>query len=1777
MQIPGYRIDALMLQTARSALYRGRAENDLAVVIKTPAHNVPTMREIARYQWAFDQAREADQRAVVRHLDLVRFGASVALVTEDFGGASLASLLVPTGFSLGRLLDCALAVATALGRLHASGIVHKDIKPDNIIVRADGSDLRLIDLDISTNLRREIVATVSLDQIEGTLAYMSPEQCGRVASPVDDRSDLYSLGVTLFQLATGRLPFVYDDPAELVYAHVARLAPTLREIRPALPPILSDIVNRLLAKNPDDRYASARGLAHDLACCISDLRRTGTVRAFDIGQADVATVLRVPDRLYGREADRQRLLNAFEDTRHGQRTLATVSGVSGIGKTALVNDASRGMTQAGGRFCSGKFDQFGADLPYLGILAALSDLLRQELAMPQAKLEVLRTALRQALGIHARLLTHVLPDLLTLIGPQPEVETVEPRDAERRLHLLVGQFIAVLATPGRPLVMFLDDLQWADLSSLQLLEALAADTGLAHLIIVAGYRSNEAGIGHPLHNTLDAWRSAASVSVDICLNPLQAADLEQLLADTLHVSPMDVQSLGAYINTVADGNPFVVQEYLRTLQTRGFFQFDEDRRAWAWDVARLPEFLLPDNVGALIADRLEGLPVHCLDLLDTASCVGSEFDLHTLASVHEISQSAAATGLSAAVRKGILLPLDAHYKTFESLDHWAVPALTLNELGTARYRFQHDKVRQTVHERLDAQRLAQRHLQIGRLLVQNLPAQELAHRVVEVFSHIVSGIALVHDEGERRHLLRIGLAAGRSAQHSLAFAGARRMLAAAAQLMAPSVWRDDYDTAFGIHMALAECAHALMLGDELETATALVIEHAQTVEHRSQAYGLRIRRRTVQNQYVEAVDIAVDVAASLGVVLPRKPHLAHVLWAVVQTLWAQGRRDPRDFDQLPEATDPAIRAVMPLLSEAASAAYFAEPNLLPLIGMAGTRLSLKYGVTPQSSNIFVVWALVLCGVLGRIENGYRFGELALKLGRRYGGLHESQARFVVDAFVAHWKDPLPDVTRKLYFNWASNRNNGDKESATYCAGVLHYTYFFAGGALDLHERYADSIRYLADGEETHVKDCHMAWVELFAALRKPQMPAELDGEWFQYTRQLPKFLQSNHTVQIAISSMAAAMLDHLAGRYERAEERFALAASHEDGIVGQVLVPGLAFFRALNAYRRLASGSADKRALKLARRLRRRLERWAVHAPSNLAHRVSLLAAEDAAVRGHSADAVLLLHRAYEQAAGGGILYQALAQQRLAGLLETQGVHQLSGAASLRASELFRGWGSPWLASANAAPAARHHRTTDSGASVASGVGALISSQFQSADLNSLLSAVASISREMDETILLERLMPALMQVAGADRSLLLLIDAAGKTWIEAEANLAQTINQRNRLEDFHTLSRSVVDRALRSPDSIIIHDASKDKMLENEPYARENSVAAILCVSIAVRGRTIGLLYLENHVTRNAFTTGRVQLTQALGVQTATAIENARLYNSTLAALDAQTVLTEANRRFVPGGFLTSFGRTSIVDVNLNEAFEREMNVLFVDLRGFSKLSAKLGPRGTIGLINRYLSHVQPGIAAHGGFVGQYYGDGILALFPNEPDDALRGAIAMCRGLEAYNRERGPDFPALRFGMGLHSGPVILGTIGDPDHFQCSVVGDSVNLASRMESLTKHFSAQLVLDAATRSRVVASDQFLLRPLGSAMLDGHAAARQVYECVACYPQALQDKIMANQAAYVEALAAYRAGAWNQALERFEFCLERCEQDRVVHSFAQRCRDRSLSGMAWDGIERPAKN
>lgn len=1772
MQVPGYRIESLIHQTARSSIYRAVAADGMRVVIKTPTSDNPTPRELAGFQWAYDLACEADERAIVRHIELRRVGASVALIMQDAGGVALAKLVAGQRLALPRWLDLCGAIATALGRLHETGIVHRDVNPHNLLLMEATSEVRLIDLGLAIRLRRMALGTQSAQQIEGTLAYMSPEQCGRIDAPVDQRSDLYSLGVTLFELACGRRPFEYAAASEMAHAHVARPAPSLRSLREDFPQVVSDMVAHLLAKNADARYASAQSLAHDLAHCAAELRRSGAVRAFVIGQVDASSSFRIASRLYGRESEQRQMREALASAALGHRVLVTVGGISGIGKTALVNDLQRHVAATQGVCCSGKFDQFQTE-PYLGLLKALRGLLRLQLAEPEAQLAPRRLALQAALGIHGQILTRVLPELHAIVGDQPPATEVPPRDAERRLHLLVGRVLAVFATPQQPLVMFIDDLQWADPPSLQLIEALAADPQLAHLLLVVGLRSNEVGPGHPVHASLASVASAVQVTLPLALGPLQAGDVRQLLADTLRAEPGDVQALAQQIHGVAAGNPFFVGEFLHALRERGFFRHDPARNAWTWDLARLPDYALPDNVAALVTQRLGELPATCLDLLDTASCVGSEFDLRTLARVHEVEQSAAAAALAPAIRCGVIVPLDAHYKVFESLREWPLTAASAAELGTAHYRFQHDRVRQTVHERLDDERRSQRHLLIGRLLVKNLSEEELEQRLVEVFGHIAFGAHQLDDAAERAQLARLGLRAGVRAHAGLAFDTARRLLQTASSLLAPAAWRDDYDTAYGIHLAQAHCAFALTRIEEFEASSALVIEHGRTALERADIHGLRLRVRHTQNRFALAVDIAVKEAASLGTVLPRKPRLPHVLWGVVQTLALQRGRDPRDFNQLGAATDPKIHATVSLLTSASNPAYFAEPNLLPLIGMACTRLSIQHGMSPQSAYGFAVWALVLCGVLGHIENGYRFGTLALEVGKRYGGADEARARFVVDAFVRHWKEPLPDVARLLHTDWAYNRDSGDSQNATYCAGVLLYTHFLAGGSLDAQERYADSIAYLVGCELLDAKHSFLAWVELFAALRSPALPDALEGTWFSMADRMPEFEGVSNFVQIAISALAAGILDHLAGRLNQAEARFATAARYEENILGQVLVPGLAFFRALNAYRRVADGLADKSVLKMARKQRGRIKVWAKFAPFNLDHRLGLLDAEEALARGQVAQAILLLHRVVQQAAAGALFYQALAWQRLASVLHAQGAQHSGAQAAAAASACFMQWGSPALAASVPGWVPARDASTRT-ASTRSGSGD--TGHLGGTDLQHVFNAMAAIASETDEQALLARLMPALMQAAGADRALLLLEDAQGTLGIEAEASLEGTTCDRTALDGYARVSRRAVDLALRASEPVLIDDAADAPLLANESHAREAGVASILALAIALQGRTIGVLYLENHLARNAFAAQRVEVTQALAAQVGIALDNARLHARVQNALTAQTALANANRRFVPEQFLSGLGFNSIAEVNLNEAIEREMNVLFVDLRGFTQLSLRLGARGTVAMINRYLSHVQPGIAAHGGFVGQYYGDGVLALFPGDSDSALRGAVAMCRGLEGYNRSRGDEFPELHFGMGLHSGPLTLGTIGDPDHFQCCVVGDSVNLASRMEGLTKHFCATLVVSEATARQVRAREEFGLRALGCVEVAGRGQPLDVFECVGCYPESVQLQIASTSAAYARALAAYRVGAWADALDAFDACAAACASDAVVRAFARRCRERAGQAFLWDGVERPLK-
>ena len=894
-------------------------------------------------------------------------------------------------------------------------------------------------------------------------------------------------------------------------------------------------------------------------------------------------------------------------------------------------------------------------------------------------------------------------------------------------------------------------------------------------------------------------------------------------------------------------------------------------------------------------------------------------------------------------------------------------------------------------------------------------------------------------------------------------------------------------------------------------------------------------------------------------------------------------RDPLRYADLPEATEVDVRSAIGILSSSAPAAYFAEPNLLPLIGMWCTRLSTRHGMAPQSPYGIAVWALVLCGALGRIELGYRFGQLALEVGRRFPGLEQGRGQFVFDVFVAHWKEPLREVTPRLLRDWGFSLENGDEETATYCAGVGLYNAFLSGESLDTaRERAAEPIRQVAACAQEHSKYGFLAWATLYDVLRGEELPDRLRGPLFDIDDRLPWFIETRNGVQIALSSIAAGIFQYLAGRHERAHQHLERANDHVESVIAQVVVPGLAYYRALAALglARETTGGRRRSLIRIARKEARRLARWSAHAPVNLEHRVDLVEAELERQSGRTGVALLVLHRAIELAAEYGALGdEAIACERLSELhaeLENRDHARFYRA---RAGELFARWGARAKAAALASDEpvnlgleirSRSHPTSHASHESES-------TSLQELDVASLMKAVRTISGEIDLDRLLDRTMEIVLENAGADRGLLIL-DRSG-TWmveIEGESGTEGGMGRPSvPLGEYPDVARSIAEFALRTGEVVLVDDAPRSELYGRDPHVVRTHPRAVLCGPIVLQGRPIGLVYLENHVTGGAFTSDRLRLVEALAAQAAISIENARLYDRVQRALETQTELTRAQSRFVPREFLSGLGRDSIADVAPGDASHGDLGVLFADIRGFTALSERMTPEEAIRLINRYLHHLRPAIARHHGFVDHFSGDGIMALFPGSPDDGVRAGVAMIDALGDFNRERTEaGEPPLRIGIGFAAGPMTLGTIGDLERLQCSVIGDTVNLASRLEGLTKQFGVNLIVHAATRERLDDPRAYGLRPLGPVRVVGRDEPVKLFEVVDAADPDRRTRLRALLPVFGEGLGLYLDRRFAEARVRFESCLEELPDDLPSRRFVERSLRYEREGVddRWDGVE-----
>ncbi|GGA09430.1 AAA family ATPase [Okeania sp. KiyG1] len=715
LTLPGYSNLQTLYQGNNNILYRALRQSDSTrVVLKTQTSEYPAPEEIARIRHEYNILKNLNFEGIVKSIDLIHQEYRLILVLEYFNSLSLKQYITDSSIAIFQFLNIAIQLSETLDKIHQQQIIHKDIKPHNILIQTTTQKTKIIDFSIATRLETETQSIINPNYIEGTLAYISPEQTGRMNRCIDYRSDFYSLGVTFYQMLTKQLPFHSNDPMEIIHSHIAKTPIPPHQINPEIPIAISLIVMKMLSKNAEDRYQSALGLKADLEYCLSKLQTINRIQAFTPGKKDKKGQFNIPQKLYGRTKEVNLLLEAFgrvskdgnnkdgNNINQCNKEIILVTGYSGIGKTKVVNEVHKPIVKARGYFVGGKFDQLKRDIPYAAISQAFQQLIRQLLTETTLKVTEWKQKLLTALGENSQIIIDIIPELELIIGKQEKAAQLGATESQNRFNQLFGKFVRVFAQPEHPLVLFLDDLQWADLASLNLIEQLMTDSETQHLLLIGAYRDNEVSPVHPTIQTIEKIQKTSTTVNKIILEPLKINHLRQLVAETLSEEATTTNErliqLSDLLYSKTQGNPFFLTQLLKTLYTEKLLTFDFTVGSWIWDIEQIQSFGIADlGVVELVARNIEKLSTTTQKLLKLAACIGNKFSLDVLAVVNEKSATQTAQDLWNALQAGLILPLTQDYKIpllFSENDN---AEELLFDKSKVSYRFLHDRVQQAAY------------------------------------------------------------------------------------------------------------------------------------------------------------------------------------------------------------------------------------------------------------------------------------------------------------------------------------------------------------------------------------------------------------------------------------------------------------------------------------------------------------------------------------------------------------------------------------------------------------------------------------------------------------------------------------------------------------------------------------------------------------------------------------------------------------------------------------------------------------------------------------------------------------------------------------------------------------------------------------------------------------------------------------------------------------------------------------------------------------------------
>ncbi|MER8447646.1 AAA family ATPase [Mesorhizobium sp. M1066] len=1456
-ELSGYVFSAL--RKGEFTLYRGSGDGLDPILLVAPIGEHPARESVKRLEHEHDLKSELNADWAVRPVDLSRHDGRMALVLEDPGGEPLDQLLGQP-MDMTQFLRIAIPLAAAIGQVHIRGLIHKNLKPANILVDVASDGVWLTGFGIASRLPRERQAPAPPEIIAGTLAYMAPEQTGRMNRSIDARSDLYSLGITFYEMLTGTLPFTAADPMEWVHCHIARQPVPPEERVAGIPRPLAAIVMKLLTKTAEDRYQTAAGVEADLRHCLAEWQAHSRIEPFSLAAHDVPDRLVIPEKLYGREAEINTLLAAFDRVvTQGKTEFVLVSGYAGIGKSSIINELHKVLVLPRGLFAAGKFDQYKRDIPYATLAQAFQSLVRQLLSTDDAELSRWRNAMLDALGPNGQLMINLIPELALIIGEQPPVPDLPPQDRQTRFQLVFRRLLGVFARPEHPLALFLDDLQWLDAATLSLLDHLITHSEVRHLLLIGAYRDNEVGPSHPLMPTLEMVGKSGAMVRKIALSPLMPDDIGRLIADSLHCEREIVQPLAQLVQEKTDGNPFFAVQFFTALAEEGLLTFDHGAGAWNWDMPRIRAKGFTDNVAELMAEKIGRLPPATREALGQLACLGNVAEIATLALVHGESVQKVHEGLWEAVRAGLVF-----------------------RLGDG-YAFLHDRVQEAAYTLIPESERADTHLRIGRSLASRIAPDAIEDVIFDVVNHLNRGAEMIAAQAERDRVAELNLMAGKRAQNASAYASALKYFIAGAALVTEDCWERRYDLAFALELRRAECE--FLIGDlaaaearlsALSRRTVNLVDEAAVTCLRMDLYFLLVRPD-------RAVDVCLEYLRRVGIEWSPHPNDEEVRQEY-ERIWRRlGSRAIEDLIDLPLMCDPETRATMDVFTKLMPPAFMSDENLACLMTTRMVNLSLEQGNANASCCGYVWLGLILGPHFGDYPSAFRFGQLSVDLVEKRG-LDAFAARVYLNfGNVNAWMRDVRSSRRFVESAFQAANKVGDLIYAGHCWNNLVTISLASGESLSEAEREAtnglDFARKLRFGIVVDMITGQLRLIRMLRGLTN-EFSSFNDAEFDQ--AQFEQHLEANPNLTLPAFFYWVRKLQARVWANDYSSALGAAAKAQE------LLWSSRWFFEHVeyHFYAGLARAAissmapAEERAphIEALAAHYRQLEIWAQHCPANFGDRKALLAAEIARLEGYALDA----ERLYEEAirlAGENRFTQneALANEHAARFYAARGFEIISDAYLRNARDCCLRWGAdgkvrqldelyPKLRE-KAAPSAPT-------ATIGSPAGQL--------DVATVLKASQAVSGEIELDKLIETLMGIAIEHAGAERGLLILL-RGGEPRIMAEATTSNgriEVSVREMAVNPSALPQSALHYVMRTRESVVLDDASVGNLYSNDEYVRQNHPRSVLCLPVVKQTKLVGALYLENNLTPYAFTSSRVAVLELLASQAAISLENARLYS---------------------------------------------------------------------------------------------------------------------------------------------------------------------------------------------------------------------------------------------------------------------------------------------------------